>query len=219
VSRLRARTDVVVIERLLTAPLLVLGSTQTASLASDLRSVDLVRRRGGGGAVMLIPSDVIWIDLWLPAASQRSDDVRALLGDAGAHFESALAALGVEGLEPWHQEHASERAVACFAGLGHGELVDSSSRKFLGLTAWRCRDGALVQAALYRRRDTSLLTLLELDEIVRRRLEVVLDTQVTDLETMAPSAATNLMFGRDLAEALVERTGGVLERRPPEIEP
>ena len=40
-------------------------------------------------------------------------------------------------------------AVACFAGLGPGE-VEAGGRKVVGVAQWRCRQGALFQTCAYR---------------------------------------------------------------------
>src|SRR5215211_1485063 len=54
-----------------TGPALVLGSAQADSTvdraACDRARVDVVRRRSGGGAVLLVPGEALWIDVILPA--------------------------------------------------------------------------------------------------------------------------------------------------------
>jgi lipoate-protein ligase A len=218
VGRLRARSDVVVVERTVTAAMLVLGSTQSASLVRQPAMLDVVRRRGGGGAVLVDPVETIWIDLWLPRVVLRQDDVRSLLGDAGEHMRTALESLGVGGLHLWRPETGAGRSVACFAGLGHGELVDDRARKVVGVTAWRSRDGALVQLALYRRRDTALPGLLEVSASERVEIDRALEINVTDLAAIAPEVAVEATFGHALAAELARATGGALEAFPPEIE-
>jgi lipoate-protein ligase A len=133
-------------------PALVLGSTQPdADVAPGAGAeVDVVRRRSGGGAVLLEPGRTVWVDVVLPAGDPLwSDDVgRAFLwlGDAWA---AALADLGVADLAvhrgglvatAWSRE-------ICFAGLGPGE-VTAGGRKVVGMSQRRTRDGALFQCAL-----------------------------------------------------------------------
>jgi lipoate-protein ligase A len=134
-------------------PALVLGSTQPAA-AVDVEAcaragVDVVRRRSGGGAVLLVPGEVLWIDVVVPAGDPLwSDDIgRAAhwLGDAWA---AALAAGGVAGptvhrgplvRAPWSD-------VVCFAGLGPGE-VTIDGRKVVGISQRRTRAAARFQCA------------------------------------------------------------------------
>ena len=135
-----------------TAPALVLGSTQpSASALIASPPVDVVRRRSGGGAVLVEPGGVVWVDVFLPVGDPRwHDDVgRAFwwLGDAWA---AALRALGVAGrievhkgplvVTPWSP-------LVCFAGLGPGE-VTVDGRKAVGMAQRRTRDGALFQCAI-----------------------------------------------------------------------
>ena len=59
----------------------------------------VVRRRGGGGAVLLDPLDSIWIDLWLPSNSPGYlDDVRGQLELVGTIIREALGVAGLFGL-------------------------------------------------------------------------------------------------------------------------
>src|SRR6185503_5499788 len=59
-------------------PALVLGSTQAEAVVDagvrSARGVDLVRRRSGGGAVLLVPGSTLWIDVVIPRADPRWDD-------------------------------------------------------------------------------------------------------------------------------------------------
>jgi lipoate-protein ligase A len=134
-------------------PALVLGSTQpdaTVDRAACRRAgVDVVRRRSGGGAVLLVPDEVLWVDVVVPAGDPLwSDDIgRAAhwLGDAWA---AALDACGVIGASvhrgplvraPWSD-------VVCFAGLGPGE-VTVDGRKVVGVSQRRTRAAARFQCA------------------------------------------------------------------------
>lgn len=131
----------------------VLGSMQRvedlepAALARD--GVAVLRRRGGGGAVLLGPDDC-WVELWLPCP-HHGEDLRATACTVGEWWEVALAALGVAGaVHRGGVEGAPQGAVACFAGLGPGE-VTVAGRKLVGLSQWRCREGALVSSVIARR--------------------------------------------------------------------
>ena len=126
-----------------TSAALVLGSTQPDP--GD-RGVPVVRRRSGGGAVLVEPGDVVWVDVVVPAGDPLWDDDvgRAFwwLGDAWA------AALG-----PGHTVHRGPLVtspwsrVVCFAGVGPGEVLDAGGRKVVGIAQRRTRDLALFQCA------------------------------------------------------------------------
>jgi lipoate---protein ligase len=129
-------------------PTVVLGSRQPATtlnaLAVEREKVEVRRRRGGGGAVLL-RSDDTWLELWLPAGvGPTGPDLRATACRVGEWWSAAFEHLGV-GTEVHRGAvaRADQGAVACFAGLGPGELsVDG--RKLLGLSQWRTREGTLI---------------------------------------------------------------------------
>ena len=203
-----------VVERELSSSLVVLGSSQDRRVLRAGLDLEVVRRRGGGGAVLLEPGRAIWIDLWLPSSLQHGDDVRGLLDHAGELFAAALDAVGIKGLERYDADDGVARQVACFAGLGHGELIDAQGRKLLGLTAWRCREGALVQSVAYRHRGPELAALLALEPSEERRLATALTEQVTDLAALSPTFADDEAAAALLSAALAGLVGGRLERRP-----
>jgi lipoate-protein ligase A len=133
-------------------PALVLGSTQPRSVALADAPVDVVHRRSGGGAVLVEPDGVAWVDVFVPAGHPLwEDDVgRAFwwLGDAWA---AALGALGGLGGEPVVHRGplvtTRWSGLVCFAGLGPGE-VTVDGRKVVGMAQRRTREGALFQCAL-----------------------------------------------------------------------
>ena len=69
-------------------PTLVLGSTQPESdvdgRVANALGVDVVRRRSGGGAVLLMPGEFVWLDLVIPAGDPLwLDDVgKAMVSDS-----------------------------------------------------------------------------------------------------------------------------------------
>ena len=143
----------------LTDAAIVLGSRQTPDLvdveACRAAGLEIVRRRSGGGAVLLRPDAVVWIDLVLPHGV-APDDVRGSMVWIGERWGDVLASAvageisvhdGGMVCTPWSD-------LVCFAGVGPGEvLVDG--RKFLGLSQRRNRHGIRVQGTLYRRPVTS----------------------------------------------------------------
>lgn len=154
---------------------LVLGgnqSTDTVDVPSDV-SLDVRRRRGGGGLVLLRPDD-LWIDWWIPHGDPRwSNDVRVSSIQVGTWWADALKDL-IEGDVRVHEgalEGESALRVVCFAGRGPGEVfVDD--RKAVGLTQWRVREGVFVSTVLHAGATTDVLAYLS---SVPAGLEEVLD--------------------------------------------
>lgn len=149
-------------------PALVLGSRQqpdevdAAVLARH--GVELARRRSGGGAVLLVPGEVSWIDWWVPPGDPLwTDDVGHAFHWLGEVWCTALAGLGVRAT--WHRgglESDQLGRVVCFAGLGPGEVVaaagpgDARGPKLVGLSQRRTRKGARFQSAALVRWDPVL---------------------------------------------------------------
>ena len=135
------------------SPTLVLGSTQPEETADRgtlaRRHVTLVRRRSGGGAVYLAPTEQLWVDVWVPRSDELwDDDVVAAAAWVGAWWAGALQRVGLRQLEV-HAGPARPGAFGkrvCFAGLGPGE-VHHAGRKLVGLSQWRSRQGALFSTA------------------------------------------------------------------------
>ncbi len=110
-------------------PTLALGSAQTSSdvdhrVAAAL-GVDVVQRRSGGGAVLMLPGEFVWMDVVIPAGDRRwNDDVAAAMIWVGEWWVEALATLGVRG-----QVHADRlirdewSAQVCWTGVGTGEVL------------------------------------------------------------------------------------------------
>lgn len=158
-----------------TGPALVLGSAQPASVvdreACARAGVEVVRRRSGGGAVLVVPGDLLWVDLVVPAGDElwRSDVGRAFhwVGDC---WQRALADLGVvTATHTGGLQRSRWSDLVCFAGLGPGELRTKAGAKVLGVSQRRTRGAARFQCALLGRWDPSTLTeLLALDPVDRK---------------------------------------------------
>ena len=141
-----------------TGPALVLGSAQPETHVQPGVEIEVVRRRSGGGAVLVVPGDVLWVDVIVPAGDPLWDDdvghASHWLGDVWA---AALAELGVEASvhrgamvrSPWSD-------AVCFAGLGPGE-VTVAGRKVVGLSQRRTRTAARFQCAALGRWDAAAL--------------------------------------------------------------
>lgn len=159
---------------------LVLGSTQAEADADPeaLREagVDLVRRRSGGGAVLLVPDRALWVDVVVPRGDELWDDDvgRAALW-LGRAWAAALARLGVDAsVHTGALVTTRWSSLVCFAGLGPGE-VTGAGRKLVGISSRRSRAGARFQCVLLRHWEPArLLHLLALDahDRTRARAEV-----------------------------------------------
>jgi len=135
----------------------VIGSAQPAADfdGERLRSsgLGLVRRRSGGGAVIVAPELQVWVDLFVPSGDVLAEpDVGKSfywLGDAyagaiarvlGQSSESAAIEVhrGRAQSTPWSK-------VLCYAGLGAGE-VTVAGRKVVGMSQRRDRSGAWIHS-------------------------------------------------------------------------
>lgn len=108
--------------------------------------LDLVRRRSGGGAVLVVPAGQIWLDLFVPASDPLFDrDVVRASSWVGALWRDALGAASGEGGELAVHEGrlvaTAWSASVCFSGIGPGE-VTRDGRKVTGLAQRRDRTGA-----------------------------------------------------------------------------
>ena len=78
---------------------IVLGSRQSAELVDAARAeaagLDVVRRRSGGGAVLLRPGQMLWIDLVVPPGV-APDDVRGSMVWIGEVWRDAFDELGAD---------------------------------------------------------------------------------------------------------------------------
>jgi lipoate-protein ligase A len=137
-------------------PTLVLGSAQDPT-AVDHRvaaglGVDVVRRRSGGGAVLLVPGEFVWVDVVLPADDALWDvDVARAMTWLGHTWAASLADLGVHGVvhdgplvsTAWSRQ-------VCWAGVGTGEVLQATS-KLVGISQRRTRELARFQTMCHLR--------------------------------------------------------------------
>lgn len=135
------------------APALVLGSTQdAAAFDGDLvaaAGLRMVRRRSGGGAVLVAPGRQLWVDLFLPAGDPLIEGElgRSFLWLGEAYGDALAAVLGGRSGErgPVQVNRGPAQPTEwsrtfCYAGLGWGE-VTVAGRKVVGLSQRRQRAG------------------------------------------------------------------------------
>ncbi len=177
-------------------PALVLGSAQPA-IDPPAEDLDVVRRRSGGGAVLVEPGGLLWVDVLVPAGDPRWDaDVGRAFLWLGQVWVEALASVGVAGAARHDGSLLRSRwsGAACFAGLGPGE-VTAAGRKLVGLSQRRTRAGALFQcAALLRWEPERLARLLGIPEAAPDLADVAAPVP-------APRAALEAAFLAALARA------------------
>ncbi len=139
-------------------PALVLGSTQRdPALVDDEacaeRGIEVVRRRSGGGAVLLVPGSAVWIDVILPSQHPAwSHDVHRPMVWLGERIVDALGILGVTGALEVHDgpmRTTEWSRLVCFDGVGPGEVLLDGA-KLVGISQRRTRTAARLQVCWYR---------------------------------------------------------------------
>jgi lipoate-protein ligase A len=169
----------------------VLGSTQNRDTIDPARvarqGVEVVRRRSGGGAVLVGPAAQVWLDVWLPRHDALwDDDVLRSSWWLGETWVRALEGLGASPLAV-HRRSAARTEwsdVVCFAGLGPGE-VTAGSAKVVGLAQRRTRDGARLHSMAPLVWDPApLVDLLALDDAQARRASVALEGVATGVRAV-----------------------------------
>jgi lipoate-protein ligase A len=135
-------------------PAVVLGSTQASDVvdaeAAEAAGLAVVRRRSGGGAVLVTPDDPVWIDVWVPVGHANwTLDVTHAFEWLGASWGAVLGGLGLCGVEVQGPEPGActrWSSLVCFGGIGAGE-VTCGGRKMVGLSQRRNRYGAWFHGA------------------------------------------------------------------------
>lgn len=173
-------------------PTIVLGSAQSESWldagAVDSLGADVVVRRSGGGMVLLVPGEHVWIDITVPREDALwDDDISKSFDWLGNLWASQIKALDPSVDATVHSgksEFVDDGRVICHAGIGAGEVVVGDS-KIVGLSQRRTRMGARFQCILFSKFDPEVCLSLMSTEYrslgLRNRLErsaYVLDNAV-----------------------------------------
>lgn len=139
-----------------TRPALVLGSSQDDAVVDAAfcraHGLDVVRRRSGGGAVHIDPTDTVWVDFFIPRGDPLwLDDVGAAMHWAGRVWRDALETAGVTGLSVHTGGFVANdwSPTLCFAGVGAGEVF-LDGRKVVGISQRRTREVARFQCSAHR---------------------------------------------------------------------
>jgi len=177
---------------------IVLGSRQPDALvdrdACDRAGISVVRRRSGGGAVLVRRAMVHWIDLVLPDGV-APDDIRGSMVWLGEHWHRVLQPDTDEQLRVHRGglERTAWSELVCFSGVGPGEVV-SAAGKLVGLSQRRTRHGIRVQCLVH-------------DRPVGHEYRSVLAGQLPPGEPM-PEATMQGLEAADLAARLAAQITG-----------
>ena len=130
----------------------VLGSSQPEAdvdlHAAARAGIAVSRRRSGGGAVLVTPASMVWVDVIVPRTHAAwTDDIGRASVWMGERWAEALAVLGVGGevVEPPMAADPLARVV-CFVGRGPGEVLVGGA-KAVGIAQRRTREVARFQCA------------------------------------------------------------------------
>ncbi|MEY3073780.1 MAG: hypothetical protein RLZZ554_454 [Actinomycetota bacterium] len=149
----------------ITQPALVLGSRQSASLidaqACEARGIDVVTRRSGGGLMLLVPGEHLWLDVVIGSDDPLwSNDVQTSMAWLGEIWQRALAEVGVTDTQVASGGLVADELgqLVCFAGRGPGEVMGPTGMtKFVGISQRRTRDQARFQCTSYMTWDARVL--------------------------------------------------------------
>ena len=143
-----------------TRPAIVVGSSQKLSDINigfcDENGIDVVRRRSGGGAVYVHPSESLWIDVVIPRGDPLwVDDVGRAMWWLGDFFADTLGSMGLGSFSVHHDAVITNdwSSALCFAGVGAGEVILKRSNvgdaKVVGISQRRTREFARFQCIAY----------------------------------------------------------------------
>lgn len=203
--------SLVVALRRATAPAVVLGRAQREELVDAPRAaregLDVAHRTSGGGAVLVVPGEMCWVDVIVDRAEAAwANDVNHALVVVGTAWREALIDLGFASDRVQLARGAvGEQAlakVACFAGVGTGEVLLDGA-KVVGLCQRRGRRFTLVQGAAIATHDPGrLVRVLSLPELERSRLLAALERCAAGLGAEVASLEASRALARRIAAHL-----------------
>lgn len=146
---------------------IVIGSTQPdTDVNKDIAQalgIEVVRRRSGGGAVLVEESDIVWFDVLIPRDDILwNDDVGHAfmwLGNAISDVLSTAFGVANVNLHDGALIQTKWSRKVCFAGLGPGECT-VNNKKVVGIAQRRTRAGAMFQVSINKRFDAEKLARL-----------------------------------------------------------
>jgi lipoate-protein ligase A len=179
------------------SPTLVLGSSQRAesvdTVAAARQGIDIVRRRSGGGGVLLWPGEFVWLDLEIPEGDDLwSDDVGRSMWWVGDLWREALA-----DLEPsagvYHGRLVQTRwsSEVCFAGTGPGEVLVEDA-KLVGVSQRRTRRAARFQTMVHLRWRPDVVASLVVDRPSADELAPLVHVCATSADDIIARLTTGL---------------------------
>ena len=183
-----------------THPALVLGSRQTADVvdveACTQRGIEVCTRRSGGGLMLLVPGEHVWIDVVIPAGDPLwSNDVQASMSWLGGLWQRVLAEVGILDTTVATGSLAADDLgeLVCFAGQGPGEVIARSTEgqiaKYVGISQRRTKHLARFQCTAYCAWDGRLLA-----ELVRGDIDVARLDQMVGIVPVSPRILASHLF-------------------------
>lgn len=182
-------------------PAVVLGSTQDDSIldldACARLGLDVVKRRSGGGVVLVGPNLTMWLDVLVPRGHALwDDDIGRAMWWVGEEWAGGLADVGLDDpvVHRGGLESSALSRVVCFAGRGPGEVFVGST-KVVGISQRRTRDWARFQCALSLRWDVDTLAAALVSETITpdslRGLGSSVEFDRRDVEAVVTRRMTN----------------------------
>lgn len=184
----------------------VLGSTQDESLL-DLgecarRRIEVVKRRSGGGVVLVGPDLTMWLDVLLPRGHVLwDDDIGRAAWWLGGTWAESLTELGLDEIQVHRGglESTEISRLVCFAGRGPGEVFRGRT-KVVGISQRRTRDWARFQCALSLRWDAVTLAAClvdgSIDEDALRGMGSDVDLDQSVIDEVVTSRFTSRLTSR-----------------------
>lgn len=153
-------------------PAIVLGSAQSFEVIDsdecDRLGLAVVKRRSGGGAVLVGDDREVWLDVLVPTSHPLwTPDVSTSADWLGEVWIAALGELGIVDLTKHSGPMVSNELsrLVCFAGRASGEVF-AGRAKVVGISQRRTRSWARFQCALSLRWDVETFARVMRDPIV-----------------------------------------------------